>query len=66
MNGATVYMKDVAQVRDGFSVQNNIVRTNGIRGVLMTVTRTGKASTLAIVNAVKTALPRILPTFRRN
>jgi multidrug efflux pump subunit AcrB len=60
VNGATVYMKDVAQVRDGFSVQNNIVRTNGNRGVLMTITRNGNASTLGIVNAVKTALPRIL------
>ncbi len=60
VNGATVYMKDVAQVRDGFSVQNNIVRTNGSRGVLITITRNGKASTLAIVNAVKAALPRIL------
>ena len=57
VNGATVYMKDVAQVHDGFSVQNNIVRTNGIRGVLITVTRNGKASTLAIVNAVKAELP---------
>ncbi len=63
VNGATVYMKDVAQVRDGFSVQNNIVRNNGSRGVLMTVTRTGKASTLAIVNDVKAALPRILATI---
>ena len=62
VNGATVYIKDVAQVRDGFSVQTNIVRTNGNRGVLMTVTRTGKASTLAIVNAVKAALPRVLAT----
>jgi multidrug efflux pump subunit AcrB len=53
-------MKDVAQVHDGFSVQNNIVRTNGSRGVLITITRNGKASTLAIVNAVKAALPRIL------
>jgi multidrug efflux pump subunit AcrB len=60
VNGATVYMKDVAQVRDGFNVQNNIVRTNGKRGVLITVTRNGNASTLAIVNAVKAALPRIL------
>src|SRR5438552_8189685 len=60
VNGATVYIKDVAQVRDGFQVQNNIVRTNGSRGVLITVTRNGKASTLAIVNAVKAALPRIL------
>ena len=60
VNGATVFMKDVAQVRDGFSPQNNIVRTNGSRGVLITITRSGKASTLSIVNAVKAALPRIL------
>jgi len=60
VNGATVYIKDVAQVRDGFSVQSNIVRTNGTRGVLMTVSRTGKTSTLDIVNSVKTALPKIL------
>jgi multidrug efflux pump subunit AcrB len=60
VNGATVYMKDVAQVRNGFQVQNNIVRTNGSRGVLMTITRNGQASTLAIVDAVKAALPRIL------
>ena len=50
VNGATVYIKDVAQVHDGFSPQKNIVRTNGSRGVLMTVTRNGKASTLAIVD----------------
>ena len=62
VNGATVYMKDVAQVHDGFSVQNNIVRTNGSRGVLITITRNGKASTLSIVDAVKAALPRILAT----
>ncbi len=60
INGATVYLKDVAQVRDGFNPQNNIVRTNGKRGVLITITRNGNASTLAIVNAVKAALPRIL------
>src|SRR5579872_4007594 len=62
VNGATVYIKDVAQVHDGFSVQNNIVRTNGSRGVLITITRNGKASTLSIVDAVKAALPRILST----
>src|SRR5579883_1958655 len=60
VNGATVYMKDVAQVRDGFLVQTNIVRTNGSRGALLTVLRNGQASTLAIVNAVKAALPKIL------
>jgi multidrug efflux pump subunit AcrB len=62
-NGAPVYIKDVAQVRDGFSVQNNIVRTNGSRGVLMTVTRTGQASTLDIVNGVQGALKKILTTL---
>jgi multidrug efflux pump subunit AcrB len=60
VNGATVYIKDVAQVRDGFSVQTNIVRTNGSRGAMVTITRNGKASTLSIVDAVKAALPRIL------
>src|SRR4029077_19398261 len=43
VNGATVYIKDVAQVHDGFQVQNNIVRMNGSRGVLITITRNGKA-----------------------
>src|SRR5215467_6823240 len=60
VNGAPVFIKDVAQVRDGFQVQNNIVRTNGTRGVLISITRNGKASTLGIVSAVKAALPRIL------
>jgi multidrug efflux pump subunit AcrB len=62
VNGATVYVKDVAQVRDGYSVQTNIVRMDGNRGVLLTITRTGKASTLDIVDSVKKALPRILAT----
>src|SRR6202166_4726963 len=62
VNGATIYMKDVAQVRDGFTVQSNIVRTDGARGVMLSITRTGKASTLAVVDAVKAALPRILAT----
>ncbi len=63
VNGATVYMKDVATVHDGFSPQQNIVRTNGSRGVLLTVTRNGNASTLAIVNAVRNALPKIMATM---
>ena len=59
VNGATVYLKDVATVRDGFAVQTNIVRTNGTRGALLTIMRNGQASTLDIVNKVKAALPRI-------
>ena len=63
VNGATVYLKDVAQVRDGYSVQTSIVRTNGRRGALLTVLRSGKASTLAVVNNVKAALPKILASL---
>ena len=60
VNGATVYLDDVAQVHDGYSVQSSIVRTNGIRGALLTVMRNGQASTLSVVNNVKAALPKIL------
>jgi len=66
VNGATIYMKDVATVHDGFVPQTNIVRTNGSRGVLMTVTRNGNASTISIVNAVKNALPRIMETLPKD
>jgi multidrug efflux pump subunit AcrB len=60
VNGATVYMKDVAHVRNGYAVQTNIVRTNGSRGALLTVLKNGKASTLSIIKEVKAALPAIL------
>ncbi len=60
VNGATVYLKDVANVRDGYAVQTNIVRTNGKRGALLVIMRNGQASTLDIVNSVKKALPKIL------
>jgi len=66
VNGATIYMKDVATVHDGFIPQQNVVRTNGVRGVLLTITRNGNASTLAIVNAVKAALPRIVETLPKD
>ncbi len=66
VNGATIYMKDVATVHDGFTPQQNIVRTNGSRGVLLTVTRNGKASTLAIVNAVKNAMPKVMSTVTQD
>src|ERR1700761_2324159 len=61
--GAVVFIKDVAQVRDGFAVQTSIVRTNGARSALLTVLKNGKASTLSIVKVVKSALPRIASTL---
>ncbi len=60
---ATVYLRDVAQVRDGGAVQTNIVRVNGRRGVLLSILKTGSASTLEIVEKVKRELPRILSTL---
>jgi multidrug efflux pump subunit AcrB len=60
VNGALVYIKDVAHVRDGNTVQNSIVRTNGRRAALLTVLKNGAASTLDIVREVKNQLPRIL------
>src|SRR5689334_7232134 len=55
-NGATVFVKDVAQVRDGSAVQQNIVRTDGRRSVLLSIIKNGNASTLDVVNRVKDAL----------
>jgi CzcA family heavy metal efflux pump len=56
--GATLYMRDVAHIRDGFSPQTNIVRVNGRRGVLMSVYKTGNASTLDIVSRVRDTIER--------
>jgi multidrug efflux pump subunit AcrB len=56
INGQTVFVKDVGQVHDGNAVQQNIVRTDGRRSVLLSIIKNGNASTLAVVNAVKQAL----------
>src|SRR6201996_7001264 len=59
INGSTVFLKDVAQVRDGSMVQQNIAREDGHRSVLLSVIKNGNASTLAVVNGVKQALQTI-------
>jgi multidrug efflux pump subunit AcrB len=58
-NGSIVFMKDVAQVRNGFAVQTNIVRQDGKRSALLTVLKNGETSTLDIVQGVRDALPRV-------
>ncbi len=58
-NGTVTYVRDVAHVRDGYSPQTNIVRLNGRRAVLMSVLKTGKASTIDIINGIKSRLPQI-------
>jgi multidrug efflux pump subunit AcrB len=65
-NGAVVLMRDVAQVRDGYVPQTNIVRNNGSRSAMLTVLKNGQASTLDIVAAVKAALPRVLSGLPSN
>jgi multidrug efflux pump subunit AcrB len=56
VNNATVFIKDVGQVHDGWLVQQNVVRTEGKQSVLLSIIKNGNASTLAVVNAVKEAL----------
>ncbi|MDQ6662945.1 MAG: efflux RND transporter permease subunit [Acidobacteriota bacterium] len=63
VNGTTIYVRDVAHVRDGFMVQQNIVRHNGSRGALLTVLKNGGSSTLEIVKRLKEILPRIQSTL---
>lgn len=58
-NGATILLKDVAQVRDGAMVQQNVVREDGRRSVLLNIVKNGNASTLAVVNGVKKALTAV-------
>jgi CzcA family heavy metal efflux pump len=55
-NGSTLYLRDVAHVRDGFAPQTNIVRQDGVRGVLMSMYKLG-GSTLTVVNAIKAMVP---------
>src|SRR5258708_14346713 len=55
----TVYLSDVAHVRDGWAVQANIVHAEGKRSVLLTIIKNGDASTLDVVNRVKAAMPAI-------
>jgi multidrug efflux pump subunit AcrB len=63
VNGAPVYMHDVAQVRDGYQVQTNIVRADGKRSALLSVLRHGGASTLTVVAGVKNLLPAVADTL---
>ena len=61
-NGATVYLKDVATIADGSIPQTNIVRQNGHRGVLLSVLKSGSASTLSVVKGVLSRLPLVEAT----
>ena len=62
-NGATILLREVANVRDGFQPQTNVVRQDGARGVLLSVLKNGGASTLDIVSNLKAMLPRVATTL---
>ncbi len=63
VNGTLVYIRDVAQVRDGFLPQTNIVRQDGTRGALLTILKGGGASTLDVIRRIKAVLPRVRSTL---
>ena len=63
VNGTTIYVRDVAQVRDGFSPQTNVVRQDGVRGTLLSVMKNGGASTIDIVKNIKALLPQVAQTL---
>jgi multidrug efflux pump subunit AcrB len=60
VGGSTIYVRDVAYVRDGFPPQTNIVRVDGKRSTLMSIQKNGNASTLDIISGIKALLPQIL------
>jgi CzcA family heavy metal efflux pump len=59
VNGTIIYMRDVAYVHDGSPPQTNVVRVNGSRAVLMTILKAGSASTLSVIDGIKSLLPRV-------
>ena len=63
VNGSVVYMRDVAQIHDGYAVQTNIVRKDGMRATLLSVLKSGGASTVDIVHRIKARLEQIKPGF---
>jgi multidrug efflux pump subunit AcrB len=63
VGSSTIYIRDVANVRDGFPPQTNIARVNGPRAVLLTVQKAGNASTLDIISGIKGLLPQIQQTL---
>jgi multidrug efflux pump subunit AcrB len=62
IGSTTIYIKDVAWVRDGFPPQTNIVKVNGQRSVLLTIQKAGNASTLDVISGIKALLPQIKTT----
>ena len=63
VGNSTIYLRDVAHVRNGYAPQTNVVRHDGLRGVVLTVLKAGSASTLDVVNGIRQLLPRVAATL---
>jgi multidrug efflux pump subunit AcrB len=63
VGNSTVYLRDVANIRDGFAPQTNIVRQDGHRGVLLSIMKAGTASTISVVSGIRQLLPRVAQTL---
>jgi multidrug efflux pump subunit AcrB len=63
VNGATIYLRDVAHVRDGYPPQTNVVHVDGARSVLLTVEKSGSVSTLSIIQGIKAKMAALTPTL---
>jgi multidrug efflux pump subunit AcrB len=63
VGNSTIYLRDVANVRDAFAPQTNIVRQDGRRGALVSVLKAGNASTLDVVKGIRVLLPRVAQTL---
>ena len=66
LDGATIYVRDVAHVRDGYPPQTNIVRSDGTRGALLSILKSGSESTIDIVAGVRALLPAVLASLPPN
>jgi len=63
VGNSTIYLRDVANIRDGFAPQTNVVRQDGHRGALVSVLKAGNASTIDVVKGIRNLLPRVAQTF---
>jgi multidrug efflux pump subunit AcrB len=63
VGSSTIYLRDVANIRDGFAPQTNIVRQDGHRGALVSILKAGNASTISVVEGIRGLLPRVEQTL---
>ena len=63
VNGATIFIRDVAVVHSGYAIQTNVVRQDGKRGAFISILKNGNASTLDVIKRIKKLLPKVQATL---